>query len=83
MSQGIPRDGLVNGRPLVQTSAMPSAVLVGGPWSEMFIGLWGSAEIALDPYSSFTSAVIGMRVLQSVDVGCRHPAAFTQATSIT
>ena len=50
-----------------------------GDWSQLLIGEWGVIEILPNPYAagSYEAGAVELRVLQSVDVGVRHPQAFS------
>lgn len=77
-------DGRVSGTPAFATTAVPSATLLTGDWSQAVLAFWGDGvNVEIDPSTGFRSGVFGARVLAAVDVGIVHPAAFTAATSIT
>ncbi len=76
-------EGKVAGFPALTSTAMPAASMLGGDFSQLLIGEWGLLEIAVNPYAAFNSGIIGMRAMQSVDVGVRQAGAFSLATSIT
>lgn len=65
------------------TTAAPTGSLFLGPWSEIVLGLWGPLQIDVNPGAYFASGKIQMRVMAMADVACRHPAAFSVATSIS
>lgn len=52
--------------------------LIYGNWQELFIGMWGVTEIALNPYDStgFTTGDVFLRAFQTCDIGVRHAASF-------
>lgn len=75
-------DGAIDGRPAMHSASVPSANLIAGPWPELWIGEWGAVELSFDPYTSFTSAVVGVRAMFSLDIAVRYPAAFSVASSI-
>ena len=54
-----------------------------GDFAQAVIGEWGMLEIATNPVANFQAGIIGMRAMQSVDVGVRQAGAFSLATSIT
>ncbi|HRE12660.1 MAG TPA: phage major capsid protein [Usitatibacteraceae bacterium] len=76
-------EGSVSGFPAMTSTAIPTASMLGGDFSQLVIGEWGLLEIAVNPYAAFQSGIIGMRAMQSVDVGVRQAGAFSLATSIT
>ena len=42
----------------------------------MLIGLFGTLEILVDPYTDFAKGTTGVRVLQSIDIAVRHAESF-------
>jgi hypothetical protein len=57
---------------------------VVGDWSQLLLAQWGAGPVLeVDPYTSFKTGVVAMRVMFSVDVGVRSPAAFSVATGIS
>ena len=76
-------DGQMGGYKATTTTQATAASMTFGDFSQVVIGEWGMLEIALNPYANFTSAITGIRAIQSVDVGIRYAAAFSRATSIT
>jgi hypothetical protein len=76
-------DGTIDGRLALHSSSIPTASLIAGPWPELWIGEWGAVELSFDPYTSFTSAIISVRAMFSLDIAVRYPSAFSVASSIT
>lgn len=76
-------EGQIEGFRAVSTTQVTAASMVFGDFSQVVIGEWGFLELAMNPYASFTAAITGIRAIQTVDVGVRHAAAFSRATSIT
>ncbi len=73
----VPASTIFRGRPYVYASAMPSAsVLCAGDFSELMLAEWGAVEVAVNPYSQFSTGAVQVRIIQAVDVAVRHPAAF-------
>jgi len=81
--QGALHDGQIEGVRSIASQQMPAATMLYGDWSQILIPEWGVLAIELDPFTKFQSAIVGMRVLSSVDVIVRQPSSFTVATSIT
>lgn len=75
--------GMVAGKPLLASTGVPSATLIGGPWDDVVVGEWGVLEISADPYTQFKSAVVGIRAFWSIDVGILRPGAFTVFSSVS
>jgi len=77
-------DNRMAGAPAITSTSVPAATLITGDWSNLVLGIWGSGvNIEVDPFSGFTTGIIGVRCLLTADVGLVHPAAFVVATSIT
>lgn len=78
--------GRVVDAPAFVTSDMPSATLILGDWSQVLVGLWGpGVALEVNPYDAdgFKRGSVQVRVMVSVDVAVRQPAAFVSASSIT
>ena len=52
-----------------------SAILYGN-FADLIIGMWGALEVEVDPYSAFQSGTVGVRAMQAIDIGVRHPESF-------
>lgn len=76
-------DGQIEGFRATTTTQIAAGSMTFGDFSQVVIGEWGFLELAMNPYASFTAAITGIRAIQTVDVGIRHAAAFSRATSIT
>lgn len=51
-------------------------------WSQLILGYFGSGpNLLVDPFTNSASGTVRLRVLQFVDVGVRHPQAFTKASA--
>ena len=48
-----------------------SAVIYGN-FADLLIGLYGTLEILVDPYTDFAKGTTGIRALQSIDIAVRH-----------
>lgn len=76
-------DGIMNGYPVAVSNQVPSATMIFGVWNQVIIALWGGLDIWPDPYTSAADGGVYIRAFQSCDIGVRHPAAFSVASSIT
>ena len=76
-------NGTVAGVRAAASTQCPTATAICGDWAELLIGEWSFLEIATNPYANFAGGIIGLRAMQTVDVGVRQPGAFSVATSIT
>lgn len=81
--EGTMYEGRMAGCKAMSTAQMAAGTMLFGDWSQLIIGEWGVLEIAVNPYTNFQAGIIGVRAIQTVDVGVRVPGAFSLATSIT
>jgi HK97 family phage major capsid protein len=73
-------------RQLMVTNNMPSNLSKGsgtnlsailyGNFSDLLIGMWGTLEVLVDPYTDFAKGSVGVRALQSIDIAVRHAESF-------
>ena len=61
---------------LTKGSGTNLSAIVYGNFSDLLIGMWGSLEILVDPYTDFAKGTVGVRALQSIDIAVRHPESF-------
>ena len=54
----------------------PTCPLSSTEISDLIIGLFGTLEILVDPYTDFAKGTTGVRVLQSIDIAVRHAESF-------
>mgnify|MGYP003134685989 CR=1 FL=1 len=52
-----------------------SAILYGN-FRDLYIGMFGTTEILVDPFSDFAKATTAIRILQSIDIAVAHPESF-------
>lgn len=81
--QGNLWDGTMFGIPAMSSAQMSAATMLFGDWSEAILAEWGVLELAVNPFAGFTAGIVGVRAWYTMDVGVRHPAAFSYASSIT
>ena len=65
---------------------VPTATMVCGDWSLIYLGIWGTGvtlEINPCDHAGFKAGLIQARMLISCDVAVLHPSSFIVATSIT
>jgi HK97 family phage major capsid protein len=77
------RDGMVSGFPAKTSLHAGTANVIFGDFGQLVVGSWGVLQVDYDPFTKFQSAIIGARIMHSVDVGLRYPAAFSVASSVT
>lgn len=76
----------LNGYSAAVTNAMPSngtkgtgtnlSSLLFGNWADLMIGMWGSLDLMVDPYSGSTAGTVRVVALQDVDVAVRNLESF-------
>jgi HK97 family phage major capsid protein len=76
-------DGTVVGAPAMTSLQVGSGTMIGGDWSQVVIGEWGTLEIEANPYAQFQAGIVGVRALYTVDIGVRYAAAFAVGTGMT
>lgn len=87
-------DTPVNGYRAAVTNAVPSNLTKGtgtnlsavifGNFADLLIGMWGTLDLMVDPYSNSTSGTVRVVALQDVDVAVRHAESFaTMVDAIT
>jgi HK97 family phage major capsid protein len=81
--QGNLWDGQMAGFPAMSSMQIPTGDMLFGDWSTVVVGEWGVLEIAVNPTANFQAGIIGIRAMYTMDVGVRHPAAFSLMTSAT
>jgi HK97 family phage major capsid protein len=57
------------------SSGVCSAVFFGN-WGDLLIGMWGSLDVLVDPYTGGTAGTVRVILFQDMDVGVRHPLSF-------
>lgn len=71
--------GITNGVPSNLTKGTSTGVcsaIVFGNFSDLMIGLWGSLDIMVDPYTGSTAGTVRVVALQDVDVAVRNIESF-------
>jgi HK97 family phage major capsid protein len=57
------------------SSGTCSAVFFGN-WGDLLIGMWGSLDVLVDPYTGGNAGTVRVIVFQDMDIGVRHPLSF-------
>lgn len=57
------------------SSGVCSAILFGN-WADLMIGMWGSLDLMVDPYSGSTAGTVRVVALQDVDIAVRNVESF-------
>lgn len=87
-------DTPLNGYRAAVTNAVPSnltkgtgtnlSAIIFGNFADLLIGMWGTLDLMVDPYSLSTSGTVRVVALQDVDVAVRHAESFaTMVDAIT
>jgi HK97 family phage major capsid protein/HK97 family phage prohead protease len=76
-------DGMMVGKRAMSSLQVTSGTMLGGDFSQVFIGEWGTVEIETNPYANFQAGIVGVRAFYSCDVLVRYGAAFAIGTGIT
>lgn len=76
-------NGSMFGVPAMSSQQLTAASMIFGAWEHAVLAEWGVLELEVNPYANFQAGIRGVRAMYSVDVGIRHAAAFSRATSIT
>lgn len=76
-------EGQVQGIPARTSNQMAANTMLLGAWSSLVIAEWGTLELAVDDKFNFATGSIGLRAWYTVDIGVRHAAAFSLASTIT
>jgi len=76
----------VNGYSAAVTNAVPSnltrgtgtnlSAIIFGNFSDLVIGMWGTLDLTVDPYTSSTTGAVRLIALQEVDIAVRHVESF-------
>ena len=62
--------------PALTTSDIGANEIFLGDWSQLIIGMWGSVDITINPYSEDARGALTITALQDFDVGIRHEESF-------
>lgn len=87
-------DTPLNGYRAAVTNAVPSnltkgtgtnlSAIIFGNFADLIVGMWGTLDLMVDPYSNSTSGTVRVVALQDVDVAVRHAESFaTMVDAIT
>jgi HK97 family phage major capsid protein len=82
--EGSSYDGSVEGLRALATDNCPPETAILGEWSSAWVLEWADGlVIEIDPYTRFTSGLVGIRLLLPIDVAITRPAAFSVAASVS
>lgn len=77
----------LNGYPAYVTNQVSSTLTAGsssgtcsacffGNWGDLLIGMWGSLDVLVDPFTGGNAGTVRVIVFQDMDIGVRHPLSF-------
>jgi HK97 family phage major capsid protein len=79
-------DTPLNGYPALVTNQVSSALAKGaatdlsamffGNWADLFVAMWGTLDLLVDPYTGGTAGTVRVIALQDTDIAVRHPQSF-------
>lgn len=69
-------DGRMNGYNVVRSNQVTAGDFYFGNFGDLLIGMYGSLDITVDPYSLSNTGSIRIVALQTVDVAVRHAVSF-------
>ena len=70
----------INGYKAIVSPQLTANNYVFGNFNDLLIGMFGSLDIVVDPFSNSTSGTVRIVALQSVDVAVRHAVSFCAAS---
>lgn len=76
-------EGTLGGYRAMSSGNIPAAHLLFGDWPMILLASWGTLAVEINPFANFAGAIIGARVMHSLDVGVLRPSAFSVATATT
>jgi HK97 family phage major capsid protein/HK97 family phage prohead protease len=59
------------------TSSGICSAIIFGNFADLIVGMWGSLDLMVDPYTSSTSGTVRVVALQDLDIAVRHPESFS------
>jgi len=80
-------DGTMNGYGVAVTNHVPSnltkgtasaicSAIIFGNFADLIVGMWGSLDLMVDPYTASSSGTVRVVALQDLDIAVRHPESF-------
>lgn len=58
------------------TSTGVASAIFFGNWNDLILGMWGTLDLLVDPYSLGTTGARRVIALQDIDIAVRHPQSF-------
>jgi len=73
-------DGQINGYDVVRSNQVTAGDYYFGNFADLLIGLFGSLDVTVDPYTHSKSGTIRIVALQTCDVAVRHAVSFCKSS---
>ena len=73
-------DGNINGYETIRSNQVTAGDYYFGNFADLLIGLYGSLDITVDPYTHSKSGTIRVVALQTCDVAVRHAVSFCKSS---
>ena len=73
-------DGQINGYDVVRSNQVTAGDFYFGNFADLLIGLYGSLDITVDPYTKSKSGTIRIVALQTCDIAVRHAVSFCKSS---
>jgi HK97 family phage major capsid protein len=80
--KGAVHEGEIEGVRARSTKQMPSANLIMGDWSAIYLIEWGGLALRVKTYQDFNKGLVGIRAMWMIDVVVRYPLSFSVATGV-
>jgi HK97 family phage major capsid protein/HK97 family phage prohead protease len=61
---------------LTKGSSSVCSAIIFGNFADLIVGMWGSLDLMVDPYTASTSGTVRVVALQDLDIAVRHPESF-------
>ena len=73
-------DGQINGYDVIRSNQVTAGDYYFGNFADLLIGLFGSLDVTVDPYTHSKSGTIRVVALQTCDVAVRHAVSFCKSS---
>lgn len=73
-------DGNINGYDVIRSNQVTSGDYYFGNFADLLIGLYGSLDIMVDPYTNSRSGTLRIVALQTCDIAVRHAVSFCKSS---
>jgi HK97 family phage major capsid protein len=84
MWNGSLADGSLAGSRAMSSTNAPASTLIVGDFRHLVVGVFhGGIMVEVDPFTQFSTGIVGLRVIVGVDVALRYKPVFRIATSVS